>query len=116
FVVIYYLVIGCATAHLVRYFTALVPVLCVLLAALVLRVAAYFPKAQTAMITAGVVALLAQPVRSAVMHNRIAGETDTRVLAAAWMREHLPPDAFVAVIGSRVFVYADPELPPGVRR
>jgi hypothetical protein len=104
--------------HLVRYFTALVPLLVVLLGAFIVRAAELVraPAARTAIILAATVALLAQPVASGVAHDRIATETDTRVLAATWMREHLPPDAVAAVLGATLFTYADPELPPGVRR
>jgi hypothetical protein len=116
FAVLYYLVVSSAPVHLVRYFTAMVPVLCLLLAHLVVVGAASTGRARTAVATALTAALLVQPVRSGIAHDRIAGETDTRVLAAAWMREHLPPDAFVAVLGSRLFTYADPELPRGIRR
>jgi len=118
FVVTYYLVIGAAPVHLVRYFTALVPVLSFLLAALIVDLARRIRPAivRAAVAAAVTAALCAQPIASAVAHVRIAAETDTRVLAAQWMRTNLPPNAFVAVLGATLFTYADPELPPGVRR
>jgi hypothetical protein len=118
FAVVYWLIVSSAPVHLVRYFTALVPLLCVLLAALVVRIAdaVRSPAARTAVAVAATIALTVQPVASGIAHDRIAGRTDTRVLATQWMREHLPPNAVVAVLGSTIFTYADPELPPGVRR
>jgi 4-amino-4-deoxy-L-arabinose transferase-like glycosyltransferase len=118
FAVVYYLIVSTAPVHLVRYFTALVPLLAVLLAALVVRVAelARGPATRTAIAAAATVALVAEPVASGVAHDRIAAKTDTRVLAAQWMREHLPPNSVAVVLGATLFTYADPELPPGVRR
>ena len=116
FAVVYYLIVSSAPVHLVRYFTALVPLLAVLLAAFVVRVAESAGRVRTAIAVALTVALAAQPVASGIAHDRIAGQTDTRVLAAQWMREHLPPNAVAVVLGATLFTYADPELPPGVRR
>jgi 4-amino-4-deoxy-L-arabinose transferase-like glycosyltransferase len=118
FAVAYYLIVSSAPVHLVRYFTALVPVLTVLLAALAVGAAERIsrPAARTAAIVVATVALVAQPVASGIAHDRIAGRTDTRVLAAQWMREHFPPHAVAAVLGATLFTYAEPELPPGVRR
>jgi 4-amino-4-deoxy-L-arabinose transferase-like glycosyltransferase len=118
FAVVYWLIVSTAPVHLVRYFTALVPVLTVLLAALVVRLAATArgPLARTAIALGATAALAAQPIASGVAHDRIAARTDTRVLAAEWMRTHLPPNAVVVVLGATLFTYADPELPPGVKR
>jgi 4-amino-4-deoxy-L-arabinose transferase-like glycosyltransferase len=118
FAVVYYLIVSTAPVHLVRYFTALVPLLVVLLAAFVVQAAEVVgaPAARAAIAVAATVALVAQPVASGIAHDRIAAKTDTRVLAAEWMREHLPPNAVAAVLGATLFTYADPELPPGVRR
>jgi hypothetical protein len=118
FVVVYYLVIGAAPVHLVRYFTALVPIVLVLVATLVVDVAALVrpPARRAAVVVAVTAALCAQPIASGIAHDRIAAQTDTRVLAAEWMRTHLPPNALVAVLGATLFTYADPELPAGVRR
>lgn len=117
FVVCYYLVIGAAPVHLVRYFTALVPILVVLIASWIVDLAAHArPAMRAAAIAAATLALVAQPVASGVAHDRIAGRTDTRVLAADWMRTNLPADAVVAILGAGIFSYADPELPAGIRR
>jgi 4-amino-4-deoxy-L-arabinose transferase-like glycosyltransferase len=118
FAVVYYLIVSTAPVHLVRYFTALVPLLTVLLAAFVVRaaVAVRAPALRAAVVAAATVALVAEPVASGIAHDRIAAETDTRVLAADWMREHLPAGAVAVVLGATLFTYADPELPPGVRR
>ena len=114
----YYLVIGAAPVHLVRYFTALVPVLTVLLAELVVTVSSRLrtPAARTGAMVLVTTALVVQPIASGLAHDRIAGRTDTRVLATDWMRAHLPSNANVAVLGATLFTYADPELPPTVHR
>lgn len=118
FVVLYYLVISSAPVHLVRYFTALVPVLTMLLADFVGAVANrwHAAAARATVATAMVVALVAEPLASAIAHDRIASRPDTRVLAAEWIREHLPANGVAVVLGSNLFVYADPELPPTMRR
>ena len=118
FAVVYYLIISAAPVHLVRYFTALVPVVTFLLAALIVDLVRGLAtvRQRVAVATAVTVALSVQPIASGIAHVRIAAETDTRVLAARWMRDNLPPDALVAVLGATLFTYADPELPPGVRR
>jgi len=118
FAVVYWLIVGAAPVHLVRYFTALVPILCLLLAALVVEIARQLgsPFRQAVVAAVLTAVLCAQPVASGLAHDRIAAETDTRVLAAEWMRKTLPPNALVAVLGATLFTYADPELPSGVRR
>jgi 4-amino-4-deoxy-L-arabinose transferase-like glycosyltransferase len=115
FAVAYYLVIGAAPVHLVRYFTALVPVLVLLIAHLVVTLAraTSAPATVAALLT---VALAAQPLASGIAHDRIAAKRDTRLLAADWMRLHLPAGANVAVLGTTLFAYADPELPENVHR
>jgi hypothetical protein len=74
------------------------------------------PALRTAVATALTLALLAEPVVNAAAANRLAAQTDTRVLATRWMASHLPTGAVVAQLGSAIIAIADPPLPPGVRR
>ncbi len=116
FSLFYYVVIGVSQIHLARYLTPIVPLLLLLTAWLLVRLADAMPRAlrAPALVVLALV-VTAEPLSSAVAYDRIASRTDTRVLATQWMTEHLPPDAVVAQFGTLVFALADPELPPGVR-
>ena len=57
----------------------------------------------------------AGPLTSAVSHNRIASETDTRVLATRWLREHVPAGSRVAVVGTRFYHWGAPVIPRSPR-
>jgi len=59
-------------------------------------------------------AFVTEPLASAVAHDRIAARTDTRVLATRWMSEHLPGGAQVEVLGTNLWVYGVPQMPPGI--
>jgi 4-amino-4-deoxy-L-arabinose transferase-like glycosyltransferase len=113
----YWLVIGASPVLLTRYFTPLVPVLALPVAALVAAAAARLPRGAARVVFAAVatVALAAEPLALSVAHVRLAARTDTRVEALGWMARHLPADAVVAVLGGGLFRYADPVLPAGVR-
>ncbi|HEV7732149.1 MAG TPA: glycosyltransferase family 39 protein [Candidatus Binatia bacterium] len=116
FSLFYYFVIGVSQIHLARYLTPIVPLLLLLVAWVLVRLADALPhglRAPALVVLA--LAVTAEPLSNAVAYDRIASRTDTRVLATQWMTEHLPPDAVVAQLGTIVFALADPELPPGVR-
>jgi hypothetical protein len=115
--VVTYLVIGSSRVHFARFVTPLAPVLALLVADLVLAAServAPRPGLRTSFLALMVLLLVAEPLASAVAYDRIAAQTDTRVLAQRWMQEHLPRNALVAEIGSRVFPMREVELPPGV--
>jgi hypothetical protein len=116
FIVLYYLVAGASPVRLARYFTPIVPLVLVLVADLVVRIANALPARWrtmgAALLTA---AVLVEPVRSAVGFDRVAAQTDTRVLASEWLAA-LPKGAVVAVVGSGPFTLSEPVLPPTVRR
>src|SRR5207245_6261905 len=63
---------------------------------------------------AAALVLVAEPLASAVAHDRIASRTDTRVLATRWMGEHLPRGAQVEIVGTRLWVYGGPQMPAGI--
>src|SRR5262249_13243674 len=58
--------------------------------------------------------LAAEPLRSAVAHDRLAARTDTRVLASRWLAEHATPGANVRVLGSRFWPWGVPQIPPNL--
>jgi 4-amino-4-deoxy-L-arabinose transferase-like glycosyltransferase len=55
------------------------------------------PRWRGAGLAALLVAALAQPLANGVLHDRIMARTDTRVLAAEWIRANLPTDRRLAV-------------------
>jgi len=118
FCVLYYLAVGISPVHQSRYVTPLVPLLALLVADLLERLAARVPEPtrRNALVAGLALALAAEPAASSIAYDRIAARTDTRVLATDWMAEHLPPGAVVAELGSIVFAVADPDLPPGIIR
>jgi hypothetical protein len=59
--------------------------------------------------------LVAEPLASAVAHNRIAARTDTRVLATRWLSEHLAPGTRLGVHGARFWIWGTPMVPRRVR-
>jgi hypothetical protein len=113
---IHYLVTGASPLQLSRYFTPIVPLLALLVAAALARATAAIRSARTRDLVrvAATVLLVAEPTYGCLKYDRIASETDTRVLATAWMAEHLPQGAVVARLGSFIYPIADPELPAGV--
>jgi 4-amino-4-deoxy-L-arabinose transferase-like glycosyltransferase len=118
FLLVYYAVISLSQVTLARYFTPLTPLIALLVSHwLVTTVGAGWTARRRALVwTALAAALVAEPFARAVAHDRVAAETDTRVLATRWMDMHLPPDAAVAVLGSLYFPIADPDVPAPRRR
>ena len=110
FAVAYYAVVGISPVNQARYMTPLLPVLALLEGGLLGRVLARRPL----VLLAAVLVLVAEPLASAVAHDRIASRTDTRVLATRWMGEHLPRGAQVEIVGTRLWVYGVPQMPPGI--
>jgi 4-amino-4-deoxy-L-arabinose transferase-like glycosyltransferase len=116
FAIFYYLVAGASPVKLARYLTPIVPLLLVLIADLVVRLADRAPaRLRSAAVALLTVALVAEPLVVAVRFDRIASEPDTRVLAADWLAR-LPHGGIVALIGSGGFPLSEPVLPPTVRR
>jgi len=110
FAAAYWVVVGLSPVNQARYMTPLLPVLALLEGAFL---GALFARRPLALwLAVGV--LVAEPLASAVAHDRIASRTDTRVLATRWMAEHLPRGAQVEILGTRLWVYGVPQMPPGI--
>jgi hypothetical protein len=116
FAVVYYLVVGVSPAMMARYMTPLLPILFFLEAGMLFDAARRYAGswALPALALATLV-LVAEPLASAVAHNRIAARTDTRVLATRWLSEHLAPGARLGVHGARFWIWGNPMVPRGVR-
>lgn len=116
--VVAYLVAGASPVRLARYVTPLMPLVALLLAEGVVAVAS---RVATGRLRAVVMAVLtltlaAEPLWASVQGTRLMGREDTRVMATAWMREHLPHGARVAVLGTVLLPQGAPVLPEGVAR
>jgi hypothetical protein len=115
---LHYLVLGASVSTQTRYMTPIVPLLAILEAGVLASVARRFGPGTTRAGLALAVAtavLCAEPLASAVAHNRIAARTDTRVLATQWMTEHVPRGTKVLGLGTQVWGWGMPQLPRGVR-
>ena len=115
YVVVHYLAIGASPVMLARYLTPIVPLLAILVAWLVVDLLGriHTPALRAAATLTATLLLVGEPARASVFYDRIAAETDTRVLATRWMEANLPPGAVVARLGSFIFPIADPDLPAG---
>jgi hypothetical protein len=112
----YFLVVGASPALLARYMTPIVPLLLLLLAGMVVAGARRFgePGSRVLVLTVAALLLAAEPLWSAIAHDRVAAATDTRVLAKDWLAAHLPAGARVAIVGTEFWGYGEPVMPPGI--
>jgi 4-amino-4-deoxy-L-arabinose transferase-like glycosyltransferase len=114
--VVYYLMVGVSPAMMARYMTPLLPVLFFLEAGMLFDAAKRYAGSRELLVLAlATLALVAEPLASAIAHDRIAARTDTRVLATRWLSEHLEPGTRIGVHGARFWVWGSPVLPRGVR-
>ncbi len=114
FVTLSFVLFGISPALLSRYLTPLVPALAILLAgsvtAAIRRLGWQRPALLLALVT---VVLAAEPLWRSIEHDRLLGQTDTRVLATEWLRAHLPPQQRVAMAGTVFWGWGEPAVPPG---
>lgn len=116
YAVAWYALFGLSGAQLARYMTPLLPALALLEADLAVAAARRFGGRHAAWLAALLAAaLVAEPLARSVRHDVVISRTDTRVLAARWMRERLPEGASVAVLGTRFWSWGAPELSPKLR-
>ena len=118
FAVLWFVIAGMSPVQLARYFTPLVPTLCLCVGALVVGLGRRVPAQIRPIVLATLTALLcAEPLARSVAANRVGAETDTRVLATDWMAKNLPRGAVVAQLGSALIpLIGDPVVPPGMQR
>jgi 4-amino-4-deoxy-L-arabinose transferase-like glycosyltransferase len=116
FAVLHYLVAGASPVRLARYFTPSVPLLLLLIANLVVLASRVVPaRWRSLAIGLATLAILAEPLRASVAFDRVASETDTRVLATEWLAR-VPGGGAVAFVGAGPFTNSEPTLPIGFRK
>jgi hypothetical protein len=110
------LLFGTSPALLSRYMTSVLPAFAIVvggaLAAASERLA---PRRAGLVVAAATVLLVAEPLWRSVQHDRIAARTDTRVLAANWLRENAPPGDAVAMAGTVFWGWGEPWIPAPLR-
>jgi 4-amino-4-deoxy-L-arabinose transferase-like glycosyltransferase len=116
FALLYYVVAGASPVRLARYLTPIVPVLLLLIGHLLVTATRALPaRWRSAALAVALAVLIVEPLRSAVGFDRVAAETDTRVLASEWLARQ-PPGGVVTIVGTGPFKQSEPVLPPTVRR
>src|SRR5439155_23244042 len=104
FAVTWYVVVGASPVHHVRYLTPLLPVLALLVAVLLGRLAAMAgPRRAPLVLALLTAAIVWEPLRAAMAHDAILSRTDTRVLASRWLAEHARPGDPVAILGTNIW-------------
>jgi hypothetical protein len=116
FALFYYLVIGASPVLLARYLTPLMPVVALLVGGMMAAAVTWTvpDRWRAAALATGVLAITVQPLVASVAHDRLATRTDTRVLATEWLATHAARGARVAVIGTQLWGWGRPQIPPGV--
>ncbi len=101
FVFIYLIFLARAPYYASRYLVPLLPLLCVFGAHGILWLGERLQKrlrlSSTAVVAIITLLVLIQPVSSAVRHNYLLGQTDTRTLAKTWIEENIPEGTGIAV-------------------
>jgi hypothetical protein len=115
FALFYYLVVGISPVLLARYLTPLMPVVALLAGGLMAwLVARLVPvRRQAAALAAAAVFVGFEPLRASIAHDRLAARTDTRVQATEWLAAHAPPGTRVAIVGTQLWGWGRPQMPPG---
>ncbi len=115
FALTWYAVMSLSPHMFARYFTPLAPILMLLEAGLLCALAARLPRGRALALGVLTALVVAQPLAATLSFNRVAGHTDTRVLATRWMAENLPAGARLAVYGNVFWYWGTPVAPPGMR-
>jgi hypothetical protein len=90
-----------------RYMVPLVPLLCATAAVAIGTATSRLPRARLAAALALALLLALPSLREAIDGGRLLARTDSRVLAAAWLRDRVAPDDTLLMVGA---VFADPPL------
>jgi hypothetical protein len=107
-----FVVMALTPAVSARYLTQMLPMLLLLEAGLLARLARRWPTAGSRLALGVLVILVAaQPLLAILGHNRVASERDTRVLASEWLASNTEPHAGLAFAGSVLMPYGQPEPP-----
>lgn len=105
-------VMGLTPAVTARYVTQILPLLLLLEAGLLDALARRLVPSRAGLALTAATAIVAlQPLLAITGHNRIARETDTRVMATRWLEENAPPGARLAYAGAVLMPYGQP-MPP----
>ncbi|MAE69677.1 MAG: hypothetical protein CME06_04310 [Gemmatimonadetes bacterium] len=114
FALLYYLAMGTGRTVFFRYMIPILPVLAITAGLAVRVVAERIQSARTGRIVVTsllALALGAPALAASIRHARIIGRTDTRELAARWLREHVRADEGVVLAGGQGSLYGEPRLP-----
>ena len=116
FLVFYYVVMGVSPVRLARYLTPVMPVVALLVAALVAAVVTRHAseRRRAAAFAVAALVLTLEPLGASLAHDRLAARTDTRVQATEWLASHAPRGARVAVVGTQLWGWGRPQMPPGI--
>src|SRR5678815_5322102 len=116
FFAFYYVVMGVSPVRLARYLTPVMPVVALLVAALMSSVVTRLAAERRRGAIFAVVALILtlQPLAASIAHDRLAARTDTRVQATQWLASHVRRGARVAIVGTQIWAWGRPQMPPGV--
>jgi hypothetical protein len=100
FPVLYYVLVGRGLTVFVRYVTPLVPFLCVTAAVAVAevarRIAAGSARGVSAVAATAALLLAVPSLERSAAFDRLIVQTDTRILAKAWLDEHAKPSDWIA--------------------
>lgn len=115
YAVVHFFVSCLSPATLARYMTPMMPAIAMLEAGLVAALARRaFPPLRAAVLALATIVLVAPSLRASVLHDRIAARTDTRVEAGRWIAENIPAGARVAIVGTQLWGWGEPVLPPSL--
>jgi hypothetical protein len=115
FALVWLAVIGGSPVHHVRYLTPLLPVLAIFVAVLLGRMAAFAGRRASLALALATALVVWEPLGSSIAHDRILARTDTRVLATQWLAAHAHSGDVVEILGTRIWPYGEPVMPPGLR-
>jgi len=112
FFLFYYGVMSASPALYARYLTPVMPVLALLEAAMLCDLAdRFFERRRAIVLMVATVLLAAEPLASAIQHNRLASMTDTRLLATQWLEQNVPAGSRLRVLGAQYWNWGDPQIP-----